>query len=91
MVPGDGNKPQGSIAGRDCSLPKRRGAGTRTLVVGLMEQQAPLLLICTQKSSCPDLPSLLVVIPTAFVTSRGIESVQVMITLICGKTVLLGL
>lgn len=39
MVLGDGNKPPGSMAGGDCSLPERRRAGTRTLLVGLMEQQ----------------------------------------------------
>ena len=89
MVLGDGNKPPGSMAGRDCSLPERRRAGTRTQVVGLTEQQAPLLLfICMQMSTCPVLPSLLIptAIPTAFLTL-----IQVMIKLTCRKIVLLGL
>lgn len=71
MVSGDGNKPQGSMVGRDCSLPTKGGAGARTLEAdhGAASPMTPCLYTEVLLSS------LLIMISTAFFTSHVVESI----------------
>lgn len=81
MVPGHGNTPEGSWAGRSWGFPARRERA---------EQQGPLLSCLCGESSHPVLPSLLVVALTASSTFHCIESVHMMEKLSSGQTALPG-